>query len=141
VLIYYHVVDNSKITRIFHLLQEAREKGVLEIDLFNDFEKSSNIRVIKHRLNLMLEKDSVKIVNGRWYLCSQYWNMTMSEFQTFSHKWDMIHMQHKNSMTILGVVCMFIGLVMISFFLAHNIGQPNTLEECGIIFGVDINLH
>jgi len=127
----------SKVTRIFLSLQQAKESGVQEIELFNDWESGTNIRGIKHKINKMLEKDAVKIVDGRWYLCSQYWNMTRAEFQEFSHQSDIMHMQQKHNLTFLGVVCIMSILTVAFSTIGFNLGMPDTIEECGYIFGYD----
>ena len=133
------MVDNSRSTRIFYALQKARQKGVLESDLFNNDELSGNIRVIKHRvsLNKMLGTDAVKVVNGMWYLASEHWDITRLEFNALLNRSDLIHMQHKNNMLMLAVVSVFGLLIVIASFMFYNLGAPNTLEECGFIFGYE----
>jgi len=122
------------------MLQKSKEHGVLEIELFDDWEKPGNVRVIKHRLNKIIGDDAVRIVTGRWYLSSHYWQMSRSEFIEFLNRSDLIHMNHKNNMMVLAMVGVFSVLLVGTHFISYNLGVPNSLTECGYLFGVDINL-
>ncbi|KKN71748.1 hypothetical protein LCGC14_0418140 [marine sediment metagenome] len=70
-----------KLQRIFNSLQLAKEKGVKEVDLFDDLETSNNIRVVKHRLNKMLGPDAVYVKHGIWYLDRTFWKLASLGFR------------------------------------------------------------
>ena len=72
----------SKHVRIIKLLQNAKEKGMLEIDLLDDYEKKENTRKIKSRANKFLgDGNAIKTVNGRWFLAKEYWEMNSVELR------------------------------------------------------------
>lgn len=72
----------SKLTRIISQLQKAKGKGALEIDLFDDMDKSANIRKIKSRANKFLgDTQAITVVDGRWYLSKEFWSITPIEIR------------------------------------------------------------
>jgi len=70
----------ARYLRIIEKLQEVKNEGVEEIVLFpSDNEKSNNVRrmlgIIRKYLGGL---HTVKVINGRWFLQKEYWNMTES---------------------------------------------------------------
>ena len=70
-----------KHVRIIKKLIEAKGKGVLEIDLLDDFEKRANTRKIKSRANKFLGSQAITVRDGRWYLDKEYWDITPVELR------------------------------------------------------------
>ena len=135
------MIDNTKTSRIYNSLQEAKEKGVKEVDLFDDLETANNTRVIKHRLTKILGSNAVVIKNGVWYLDEEYWNMTKSEFKDTMNRHDHNRQNQIFSYMVLCVVAMMSILVVLAYFIGKENGSPGTLQECGVIFDTDIEYY
>ncbi len=135
------MVDNTKTTRIFTLLSNAKDKGLKEIELFNDFETANNVRVIKHNLNRILGgTNAILIRNGTWYLSEDYWNMTKSEFKDTMNRYNQNQQLYMFGYIILSTVAIMAILVVSAYFIGKEGGEPRTLQECGLIFDTDIIL-
>lgn len=124
---------NNKLTRIFSQLQRSKDKGVLEIDLLKDWETPGNTRLIKHRLNKMLGGNAIVVKNGIWYLSEYYWSMTKNEFKESVNQMNLIYLIQKNSLVVLGVVCVLSILVVAAFTIGYILGVPNNIETCNTI--------
>lgn len=132
--------NNSKLTRIFLLLQKAKDKGVLELELFDDNETAGNVRVIKHRLSKIVGEDAIKVVSGRWYLDSEYWAVTKAQFDRDIDRLNRLHTDQKNNLTYLGIVGILSVLVVVAFFIGYSLGTPDVPEMCAAVFGYETTL-
>jgi len=131
------MVDNSKLTRIFNLLKKAEDKGVSESLIFNDLESTGNARVIKHRLNKMLDCNAIVIVSGVWYLDEDYWSMSKSEFKDTMNRYDYNRQTQMFSYVVLGIVAVLSLLLVISASVFYNLGKPDTIGQCLESFNID----
>jgi len=112
----HNLMSNSKLTRILKQLQSAQDKGVEEIDLFIDWEKKGNARVIKHRINKIIGNgNSIVTINGIWYLAEEYWNMDRSQFKELMNRHDLRELSIRNNIITLAVVSVLAMLVIIAF--------------------------
>ena len=132
------MIDNTKTSRIYSLLHEAKEKGVKEVELFDDLETANNTRVIKHRLLKILGSNGIEIKNGIWYLDEEYWNMTKSEFKDTMNRHDFNRQNQIFSYMVLCVVAIMSMLVTGSYFIGKEDGAQRTIQECGVIFDTEL---
>lgn len=137
---YSTTTDNTKVTRMFVLLSEAKEKGVKENDLFDSDENSNYVGVLKNRLNKTLGCKAVVSINGVWYLEEEFWSMTKSEFKDLMNRFSLDQISIRNNYTIFGVVAIFAVLLVITYVTGVEVGSPDTLKECGFKFGREIIL-
>lgn len=108
----------NKEGRILSLLQKAKDKGVPETELFNDWETSNVIRVTKHRLKKIAQ---ITIKDGIWILDKSYWDTTPVEFR------DMIIM-HELSKCRKVVLYSFAIAIIIAIALGVVLGLTLELE-------------
>lgn len=133
------MTDNSKISRIFSVLQKAKGKGIKEIDLLDDFESKGNTRVIKYRLCKFLgDSEGVVVKDGVWFLAEDYWNMTKVEFRDLMFRFMLMEISHKNSLVIIAIVGIMSVLVAVAFSVGYNMGVPDTLQRCVEQFDSDL---
>ena len=142
------MVSNSKHARIFSELQEAKGEGILESDLFKDWENPGNTATIKSRVKNYIAKkhirglfeDAIIVENGRWYLHRHYWSATRAQVDELLERlhsdFRIKNITVRNNYTTVVVVVIFSVLL----FSSYNVGVPNTLDQCGDLFGVDITL-
>lgn len=125
------MMNNSKILRIFNALKKAKDKGVVEVELFDDFETSNNIRVVKHRLNKLLgNNDSVTVKDGKWYLDSNYWDMTRAQFEKLLDRQALEQVTIRNNITTIAIVGIMSVLPGTAYFVGLQVGQPDTITQC-----------
>jgi len=132
------MTDNTKLTRIFTLLSDAKEKGVKEVDLFDDVETSNYIGVLKHRLNKMLGSNAVVIKNGIWYLDEEYWSMTKFEFRDTMNRYELRELTHSNNFAVIGISIIFALLLIFFTVASYHVGKPNSFEQCIDIFEYEV---
>ena len=132
------MTDNTKLTRIFTLLSEAKEKGVKEVDLFDNVETSNYVGVLKHRLNKMLGCNAVVVRNAVWYLEDSFWSMTRSEFKDTMDRENLKEIIHNNNFTIVAISVIFAILLIFFTVAAYHVGKPNNIEQCLNVFDYEI---
>lgn len=104
----------SKLTRIISQLQKAKDKGVQEIELLKDWETSGNARVIRHRINKILDdRNGVVTKDGVWFLSEYYWQMTRAEFKDSVWRETIKSMSFRNNLTIIIVAILFLAMYLL----------------------------
>ena len=125
----------SKLTRIISQLQKAKEKGVKEIELLKDWETSGNARIIRHRINKILQdRNGIVTKDGVWYLDEDYWKMTKSEFKDFLWRSQISEMNFK--LVLVSIVAML--MLVFSWVYGYQLWQPKNIYQCAEIFNVDL---
>ncbi len=131
------MTDNTKISRIFILLSEAKESGVKEVDLFDDLESTNYVRLIKFRLNKMLGRNAIVIRNAVWYLDEDYWSVTKSEFRDTMNRYELRELANSNNFMVIGLTTIFAILLIFFTVASYNIGQPDTIDACLVLFDLE----
>lgn len=107
----------GKLGIILRRLQKAQDKGVKEIELLHDWETKGNARVIKCRLNKVLEdKEAVIIRRGVWYLSEHYWSMSKAEFKDTVWRFTIRRMVVSNNITLAILSIVFLIAYFFSVF-------------------------
>lgn len=140
------MVNNSKHIRIFKMLQDAGDDGVSEAKLFNDLESSNNTSTIKFRVNKYIEnlsvrsfiQDKIIVEDGIWKLDKYFVSLKRGDIEVLLRDFRIEQVSIRFSLTIISVVAMFLIMMTVTASVFYNLGNPETVEECLEVFGVDL---